>query len=73
MDLKTCDYRKYLKSSHWKHFRSEALKFFNNTCQECGKIDSGLHIHHLTYKNRGRETFNDVVALCEKCHNEKHK
>ena len=66
-------YEDYLKTEHWLHFRAEAIKFFGNRCMLCNNDDSKIHIHHKTYKNRGRETFNDVIVLCDKCHGLFHK
>lgn len=62
------DYGDYMKTNHWKHFRSEAIKFFGAKCQLCNDTQTEIHIHHKTYDNRGRETFNDVIPLCKNCH-----
>jgi hypothetical protein len=66
--LKSIPYDEYLETEHWKHFRNEALKWAGHKCQLCSKEDTTLVIHHKTYENRGRETFNDVIVLCEDCH-----
>lgn len=70
--LKTMDYKEYIQTEHWQHFRSEALKHFNTTCQLCGATNERLDVHHKTYINRGRETFNDVILLCRHCHDLYH-
>lgn len=70
--LKAMDYKEYIKTDHWQHFRKEALKHFNLTCQLCGANDMTLDVHHRTYVNRGRETFNDVIVLCRHCHDLYH-
>jgi len=70
-NLKSLDYQDYLKTNHWKHFVEECKKFFNNKCQICGNKEK-LQVHHNNYKNRGRETFNDVVLLCKDCHSKFH-
>lgn len=70
--LKAMDYKEYIKTDHWQHFRSEAVKHFNRTCQLCGANDTTLDVHHKTYVNRGRETFNDVILLCRHCHDLYH-
>ncbi|MFK5970086.1 MAG: HNH endonuclease [Candidatus Marithrix sp.] len=72
---KTLPYAGYLKTKHWKHFRKEAIIFYQNKCQLCGLIEDNsynLHLHHNSYKNRGRETFNDVILLCSNCHQDYH-
>lgn len=71
--LNNMEYIDYLNTNHWKHFRKEAIKFYNNKCQICGKKEENLNLHHSNYGNRGRETFNDVTLLCSKCHNIFHK
>ncbi|MGL5574714.1 MAG: hypothetical protein ACRDCW_04070 [Sarcina sp.] len=30
-------------------------------------------MHHKTYKQRGYETFSDVLCLCHQCHMKIHK
>lgn len=69
--FKKMKYTDYLLTSHWKHFSSEARKHYANKCVLCDSTDK-LHIHHKIYKNIGRETFNDVVCLCSKCHRMVH-
>ena len=73
MDYRTC----YLNTEHWKNFKEEALRHFNYKCHKCeiDNIDNNvtMDVHHLTYCNIGRETFNDVVVLCRECHYAFHK
>lgn len=70
--LKTMPYDEYLNTEHWNHFRSEAVKFFSGKCVICGGKNH-LSVHHKTYENRGRETFNDVILVCGDCHKMIHK
>jgi uncharacterized phage protein (TIGR02220 family) len=65
-------YDKYLLTDHWIKFKQKVLKNALNRCQLCGSEKFELHVHHNNYENRGRETFNDVVVLCEKCHAKFH-
>ena len=62
------DYKEYIQTEHWKHFRKEVIEYFNGVCQMCGANDVPVEVHHKTYANRGRETFNDVTLLCRHCH-----
>ncbi|MDQ0496788.1 HNH endonuclease signature motif containing protein [Paenibacillus brasilensis] len=74
--LRLMPYQLYLQTEHWKHFREEAIKFYQSKCQLCGNIERqsyNLHLHHNNYSNRGRETFNDVILLCASCHRSYHK
>lgn len=72
--LRNMPYDEYLQTEHWLHFKSEARKYFQNSCQVCGISGdlAKLDIHHKTYENRGRETFLDVIMLCDKCHGTFH-
>lgn len=65
-------YPDYINTEHWIHFREEALKFFGVHCGLCNSEKKKIQLHHKTYKNRGRETFNDVIPLCEDCHKKMH-
>jgi hypothetical protein len=69
--LKYMPYEEYLQTDHWLHFRDETLKWAQNKCQLCNDTKN-LHVHHKTYENRGRETFNDVIVLCKDCHRKFH-
>jgi len=71
IDKNKAEYRRYLKTEHWKKFREEALIFHGCKCSNCGS-EKSLNVHHLTYKNRGHEKLEDVVVLCHNCHNEIH-
>jgi hypothetical protein len=70
--LRSMEYKEYIHTEHWQHFRKEAIKHFNCTCQLCDARDDTLDVHHKTYANRGRETFNDVILLCRHCHDLYH-
>jgi len=66
---------KYLNSKHWKDFRKKIYDKYNGVCQECGykfPIEH-CHVHHISYKNVGKETDKDVRLLCSDCHNQLHK
>ena len=70
--LSSMPYQKYLQTEHWIHFKKETLKYFRFKCQLCNADDITLHVHHNNYENRGRETFSDVIVLCEDCHGKFH-
>lgn len=64
-------YRNYLKSVTWKHIREEALKYYNYTCQDCGR--EGRDVHHMYYpEHLGMETIDDLKVLCRSCHDLEH-
>jgi 5-methylcytosine-specific restriction endonuclease McrA len=65
------EYRKYLKSPHWLETREAAKERANHFCEECFSTQR-LEVHHLTYKNLGREEPNDLKVLCRDCHQAAH-
>lgn len=71
--MKYMPYEDYTRTEHWLHFKNEALLFFGHKCQLCDSKNDEIHVHHKTYENRGRETFNDVIPLCSKCHRLVHE
>lgn len=70
--LKSMPYKSYLKTEHWQHFRKEVIEHYDGKCAVCNS-EKDLNVHHRSYKNRGRETFNDVVLLCRDCHSKIHE
>ena len=70
------DYNNYIKSKAWHAVRRTALRRSHYSCDICGEKASEnthLHVHHLTYERFGAENIDDVVVLCEDCHNEVHE
>lgn len=64
-------YRNYLKSVTWKHIREKALKYYNYTCQSCGR--EGRDVHHVYYPEQlGAETIDYLKVLCRSCHDLEH-
>lgn len=70
--MNSLKYNDYLLTDHWKHFVNEAHKHYKHKCIVCDNKEGSLHVHHKTYINLGRETFNDVVLLCADCHRMVH-
>jgi hypothetical protein len=64
-------YETYLKSDIWKLRRANVLIRDNHECQMCGRTNY-LHVHHITYKNLGKEPLSDLVTLCSFCHKKVH-
>lgn len=65
------EYKKYLKSEHWKDKRKEFKGDYIRVCVICG-TNENIHLHHMTYKNVGNENLNELCYLCEECHNNIH-
>lgn len=75
--LRIMPYLDYLKTDHWKRIRNCMLMLNGARCSgmPCGSGDSYwgggehmLHVHHLTYKNRGAEKYADLALVCDDCH-----
>jgi 5-methylcytosine-specific restriction endonuclease McrA len=62
--------------------REAVLKRANGNCENCGRDNTPLEMHHLRYVIRhshkweeevfGKETPDDLQALCRNCHLGKH-
>lgn len=66
------DREKYYQTEHWKRLSRETRKFYQNKCRICNKSVGELNVHHNSYENLGRETFNDLILLCKSCHKKYH-
>lgn len=62
----------YLSSSAWRNKREHVMHRDGYKCP-CGS--QATVVHHKHYKNIGKELLEDLVALCDRCHNnhETHK
>ena len=72
--------KEYYKSKYWKAFIKELLKPDDVICDICGckrwkfdrkgtrKINRVFNIHHKHYNHLNKETRNDVMILCRRCH-----
>ncbi|WP_354005557.1 HNH endonuclease [Paenibacillus polymyxa] len=66
-------YKDYLGGRHWQNVRKRfAESKFKNECNVC-KSKNKLNLHHKSYKRVGKERLNDLVYLCESCHNKAHE
>ena len=61
----------YLKSEWWIKRRDKYVKLVGSKCEECGK--RGQDVHHQSYRNLWDEKDEDLMFLCRKCHENKHK
>ena len=61
------EYKKYMESAEWIAKRNMALRRDGFVCKRCGSAKN-LNVHHITYKNLGHEEMDDLVTLCETCH-----
>ncbi|HEX3856974.1 MAG TPA: HNH endonuclease [Verrucomicrobiae bacterium] len=62
------EYDQYINSAQWRNISALMKRIAGNKCGHCGRSSSKLEVHHLTYERFGRERMNDLVVLCESCH-----
>lgn len=73
--LKKMKYEDFLQTDYWKMVSEQARINAHYKCQLCGCNDKKLNVHHNTYEHRGEEFkhMEDLVCLCEDCHNFYHR
>lgn len=60
-------YTLYLASARWKTLRSKRISESGFRCESCRNTEK-LEAHHLTYERIFREKMDDLMTLCEYCH-----
>ena len=69
----TCiGYNNYLQTEHWKRFRDSIIKE-RKKCECCGIVSLIMNVHHISYRNVGKEKKSDVALLCPDCHTYIHE
>ncbi len=61
-----------LETPHWAMCKREVKKRCCEICEGCGKSVMS-EVHHLTYRNLGKEFLFELVGLCSGCHNRYHR
>ncbi len=66
-------YSNFLSSDYWFLVSRIARAEAENKCQSCGSTKN-ICVHHKTYEHRGFEHnhFDDLMVLCNSCHNKEH-
>jgi 5-methylcytosine-specific restriction endonuclease McrA len=64
--------RVYLNSAHWRATRARAFARAGGRCQRCHRRPP-REVHHRTYARLGRERDRDLEALCDECHQARHR
>lgn len=74
-ELRQMPYEQYLLTEHWQKIKKTACKRVQYKCEKCGQNPGRgrLHVHHLTYVNRGNEKPEDLQVLCDVCHKKEHE
>lgn len=66
-------YSDYIVSPQWADFRRRWWATdLPKGCMAC-QVSTGIQLHHVTYKRLGAERMNDVVPLCNPCHDLLHE
>jgi 5-methylcytosine-specific restriction endonuclease McrA len=70
---KNMPYVDFLKTRYWHEVRKLVLERDGKKCVICKK-ETGLQVHHDSYKNHGNELrhLSDLLTLCADCHKEHH-
>jgi 5-methylcytosine-specific restriction endonuclease McrA len=64
-------YVRYMNSPEWRALRKKVLRRDEGACVDCSSGEA-LQIHHLTYARFGAEQLEDLVTLCDGCHEARH-
>ena len=63
------NYKTYMRSDEWKALREKKLEACQRKCEcEGGCCREATQVHHYHYDTLGKESLEDLQALCAKCH-----
>lgn len=65
-------YHEYLQSPEWDERRKAKLKEAGYSCQLCNSKGKKVHVHHRSYDRVFHELPEDLIALCDTCHQKFH-
>jgi 5-methylcytosine-specific restriction endonuclease McrA len=65
-------YSEYMKSDRWRRVRERRIFKDRGMCFVCGSRHN-LEVHHVSYRNLGRERMRDLITLCREHHRMFHK
>ena len=64
-------YSAYLCSREWSELREAVRKRANNKCERCMVMPMDA-CHHLTYERKYQERLEDLMSICNYCHDYTH-
>lgn len=64
-------YHEYLNSIEWQRTRKHKLEEAHGRCQLCD-CGAGVCVHHRTYDRLFNERLDDLIVLCQSCHDRFH-
>lgn len=65
-------YDEYTKTEEWALLRQQVKLRCDNICEKCGVAKVEV-IHHISYERVGNENLEDLLGLCDICHQNEHK
>ena len=63
-------YHRFLQTKHWRKTKNKILSG-KKSCEQCGSKEK-LQTHHKTYDHLGFEYKDDLILLCNSCHEKIH-
>ncbi len=61
-------YQRYLCSREWGVLKEQVRLRSGGTCERC-RVNAANAVHHITYIRKYQEVLDDLIHLCEPCHN----
>ena len=71
-DIDFVEYSKYIRTKKWKTLASLVKEKAGNKCVFCGS-EKKLVAHHHNYINLYNETEDDLICVCNICHDKIHR
>lgn len=72
-DVKKWEYQKGQQKDFY-NVKAFVLNRDNYTCQKCKTKEGKLHVHHIVFRSQGGSNSpENLITLCENCHNKLHK
>lgn len=72
-EIRRMYYDKYMASEDWKTKARTFYEMAGHECECCGAAHVKIGCHHMGYDALTKETFDDVLVLCDRCHERIHK
>lgn len=67
-------YREKPNGETWASITEYVNERDEYTCQDCGKTNKKLYVHHIEYLcNGGSNNPDNLISLCSVCHAKRHK
>lgn len=65
--MRRAAYQRYLASREWALLKAAVRRRSGGTCERCHAAPHD-ETHHLTYERIGQERLEDLLGVCEPCH-----